>query len=58
MATGQILGGYIVADQAGAMIHEVVALMAGHVSADVAADAMHAYPTLSEAVKGALVAVA
>jgi pyruvate/2-oxoglutarate dehydrogenase complex dihydrolipoamide dehydrogenase (E3) component len=55
---GQILGGHIVAEQAGTMIHEVVALMAGHVPADVAADAIHAYPTLSEAVKGALDAVA
>jgi pyruvate/2-oxoglutarate dehydrogenase complex dihydrolipoamide dehydrogenase (E3) component len=47
-----------VSEQAGAIIHEIVALMAGHVPADVAGDAIHAYPTLSEAVKGGLVAAA
>ena len=55
--SGQILGGHIVADRAGAMIHEVVALMAGRVPAGVASSAIHAYPTVSEAVQGALTAV-
>jgi pyruvate/2-oxoglutarate dehydrogenase complex dihydrolipoamide dehydrogenase (E3) component len=50
---GQILGGHIVADGAGAMIHEVVAMMAGHVPAPTIGDAIHAYPTLSESVKAA-----
>ena len=50
---GRILGGHIVADGAGAMIHEVVAMMAGHVAAPTIGDAIHAYPTLSESVKAA-----
>ena len=35
------------------MIHEVVAMMAGHVAAPTTGDAIHAYPTLSESVKAA-----
>ena len=50
---GEILGGHIVGDGAGAMIHEVVAMMAGRLRAPVIADAIHAYPTLSESVKAA-----
>jgi pyruvate/2-oxoglutarate dehydrogenase complex dihydrolipoamide dehydrogenase (E3) component len=50
---GRLLGGHIVADGAGAMIHEVVAMMAGHVAAPAIGDAIHAYPTLSESVKAA-----
>ncbi|HET9723757.1 MAG TPA: NAD(P)/FAD-dependent oxidoreductase [Actinomycetota bacterium] len=56
--TGEVLGGHIVGDDAGAMIHEVVAIMAGRTSAATAGEAIHAYPTLSETVKGALVALA
>ena len=52
-ANGQLLGGHIVADGAGAMIHEVVAIMAGHLAAPAIGDAIHAYPTLSESVKAA-----
>jgi pyruvate/2-oxoglutarate dehydrogenase complex dihydrolipoamide dehydrogenase (E3) component len=52
-AGGEILGGHIVADGAGAMIHEVVAMMAGWVGAPTIRDAIHAYPTLSESVKAA-----
>jgi len=52
-ADGQLLGGHIVADGAGAMIHEVVAMMAGYVAAPMIGDAIHAYPTLSESVKAA-----
>jgi pyruvate/2-oxoglutarate dehydrogenase complex dihydrolipoamide dehydrogenase (E3) component len=51
---GQILGGHIVATEAGAMIHEVVAMMAGRVPAGGIGDAIHAYPTLSESVRSAL----
>jgi len=51
--TGELLGGHIVGEEAGAMIHEVVAAMAGRLPARVVGDAIHAYPTLSEAVKGA-----
>ena len=52
-ADARLLGGHIVADGAGAMIHEVVAMMAGHVAAPTTGDAIHAYPTLSESVKAA-----
>ena len=52
-AGGELLGGHIVADGAGAMIHEVVAMMAGHIGARTIGDAIHAYPTLSESVKAA-----
>jgi pyruvate/2-oxoglutarate dehydrogenase complex dihydrolipoamide dehydrogenase (E3) component len=51
--TGELLGGHIVGEDAGAMIHEVVAAMAGRVPAATLGEAIHAYPTLSESVKGA-----
>jgi pyruvate/2-oxoglutarate dehydrogenase complex dihydrolipoamide dehydrogenase (E3) component len=51
--TGELLGGHIVAEGAGAMIHEVVAVMAGRVPAATIGRAIHAYPTLSGSVKGA-----
>jgi pyruvate/2-oxoglutarate dehydrogenase complex dihydrolipoamide dehydrogenase (E3) component len=51
--TGELLGGHIVAEEAGAMIHEVVAAMAGRIPAAALGDAIHAYPTLSETVKEA-----
>ncbi|MGZ5351620.1 MAG: dihydrolipoyl dehydrogenase family protein [Actinomycetota bacterium] len=50
---GTLLGGHIVGEEAGAMIHEVVAVMAGRVPAGTVGDAIHAYPTLSESVRGA-----
>jgi pyruvate/2-oxoglutarate dehydrogenase complex dihydrolipoamide dehydrogenase (E3) component len=50
--TGELLGGHIVGEDAGAMIHEVVVAMAGRVPASVVGGAIHAYPTLSESVKG------
>jgi pyruvate/2-oxoglutarate dehydrogenase complex dihydrolipoamide dehydrogenase (E3) component len=50
---GELLGGHIVSGEAGAMIHEVVAMMAGRLPARVIADAIHAYPTLSESVRAA-----
>jgi pyruvate/2-oxoglutarate dehydrogenase complex dihydrolipoamide dehydrogenase (E3) component len=52
--TGELLGGHIVGVEAGAMIHEIVALMAGRVPVAVGGSAVHAYPTMSESVKGAL----
>jgi pyruvate/2-oxoglutarate dehydrogenase complex dihydrolipoamide dehydrogenase (E3) component len=52
-ATGELLGGHIVSDEAGAMIHEVVAAMVGRVPARAIGDAIHAYPTRSESVKSA-----
>ncbi|HZD79691.1 MAG TPA: NAD(P)/FAD-dependent oxidoreductase [Actinomycetota bacterium] len=51
--TGQVLGGHIVAEEAGAMIHEVVAAMAARVPVEAIGRAIHAYPTLSESVKAA-----
>ncbi|MGH2635391.1 MAG: dihydrolipoyl dehydrogenase family protein [Actinomycetota bacterium] len=51
--TGELLGGHIVGEEAGAMIHEVVAAMAARSPAAAVGDAIHAYPTLSESVKGA-----
>lgn len=51
--TGELLGGHIVADSAGEMIHEIVVAMAGRVPVRAAANAIHAYPTVSETVRGA-----
>jgi dihydrolipoamide dehydrogenase len=56
-AEGRLLGGHIVAPEAGAMIHELVAMMAADVPAPAGAAAIHAYPTLSESVNAALAAV-
>ena len=53
-ASGELLGGHIVGDEAGAMIHEIVAVMAQRGSGERTGAAIHAYPTLSESVKGAL----
>jgi pyruvate/2-oxoglutarate dehydrogenase complex dihydrolipoamide dehydrogenase (E3) component len=39
------------------MIHELVAMMAADTSAGTVAEAIHAYPTLSESVLGALAAL-
>ena len=54
----ELLGGHIVGEDAGAMIHEVVAAMSGRVPASAIGDAIHAYPTLSESVKGAFLGLA
>jgi pyruvate/2-oxoglutarate dehydrogenase complex dihydrolipoamide dehydrogenase (E3) component len=56
--TGELLGGHIVGEDAGAMIHEVVAAMTGRVPAAALGDAVHAYPTLSESVKDAFARLA
>jgi pyruvate/2-oxoglutarate dehydrogenase complex dihydrolipoamide dehydrogenase (E3) component len=56
--TGELLGGHIVGDEAGSMIHEVAAVMAGRLPSAVVASTIHAYPTLSESVKGAFVRLA
>jgi pyruvate/2-oxoglutarate dehydrogenase complex dihydrolipoamide dehydrogenase (E3) component len=52
--TGELLGCHIVAETAGEMIHEAVAMMAARTSVKVVAKAMHAYPTLSELMRKAL----
>jgi pyruvate/2-oxoglutarate dehydrogenase complex dihydrolipoamide dehydrogenase (E3) component len=49
--TGALLGGHVVAEDAGSMIHEIAAAMAGRVPARVIGETIHAYPTLSETVK-------
>jgi dihydrolipoamide dehydrogenase len=51
--TGELLGGHIVGESAGEMIHEVVVAMVGRVPVQTVGDAIHAYPTFSEAVQGA-----
>jgi pyruvate/2-oxoglutarate dehydrogenase complex dihydrolipoamide dehydrogenase (E3) component len=56
--TGELLGGHIVGDGAGEMIHEIVAAMVGHVPVRTVADAIHAYPTMSETVGGAFAQLA
>lgn len=56
--TGELVGGHIVGEGAGDMIHEVVAAMAGRLPASVVGDAIHAYPTLSESIRGAFIQLA
>jgi pyruvate/2-oxoglutarate dehydrogenase complex dihydrolipoamide dehydrogenase (E3) component len=57
-STGELLGGHVVGDEAGAMIHEVVAAMAGRLDPSSVGDAIHAYPTFSESVAGAFLRLA
>jgi pyruvate/2-oxoglutarate dehydrogenase complex dihydrolipoamide dehydrogenase (E3) component len=57
-SNGELLGGHIVAETAGDMIHEIVAAMAARVPVGAVADAIHAYPTLSESIKGAFIGLA
>ena len=52
--TGELLGCHIVAENAGDMIHEAVAMMAARTPVRVVAKVMHAYPTLSELMRSAL----
>jgi pyruvate/2-oxoglutarate dehydrogenase complex dihydrolipoamide dehydrogenase (E3) component len=56
--TGELLGGHVVGEEAGAMIHEVVAAMAGRVTPSTVGEAIHAYPTFSESVAAAFLALA
>jgi pyruvate/2-oxoglutarate dehydrogenase complex dihydrolipoamide dehydrogenase (E3) component len=55
--TGALLGGHIVGEEAGALIHQVVLMMVARVPVPVVAGAIHAYPTFSESVKGALLGI-
>ncbi len=52
--SGELLGCSIVGENAGDMIHEAVAMMAGRVPVAAVARAMHAYPTYSELMRSAL----
>jgi pyruvate/2-oxoglutarate dehydrogenase complex dihydrolipoamide dehydrogenase (E3) component len=54
---GELLGGHIVGEEAGSLIHQVVQLMAARTPAPAVAGAIHAYPTFSESVKKTLVGV-
>jgi pyruvate/2-oxoglutarate dehydrogenase complex dihydrolipoamide dehydrogenase (E3) component len=56
--SGDLLGGHVVGEGAGELIHEIVIAMAGRVPARTAAMAIHAYPTLSESVGGAFAQLA
>ena len=51
---GGLLGCHIVAETAGDIIHEAVAMLAGNVPVGRVAAEMHAYPTLSELMRSAL----
>jgi pyruvate/2-oxoglutarate dehydrogenase complex dihydrolipoamide dehydrogenase (E3) component len=55
--TGELLGGHIVGEEAGALIPQVVLLMFARTTAPAVARAIHAYPTFSESVKGALLGI-
>jgi pyruvate/2-oxoglutarate dehydrogenase complex dihydrolipoamide dehydrogenase (E3) component len=55
--TGELLGGHIVGEEAGALIHQVVLMMFARTTAPAVAHAIHAYPTFSESVKGALLGI-
>jgi pyruvate/2-oxoglutarate dehydrogenase complex dihydrolipoamide dehydrogenase (E3) component len=57
-SSGELLGGHIVSETAGDMIHEVVAAMAARAPIDAVGEAIHSYPTLSESVKGAFLGLA
>jgi pyruvate/2-oxoglutarate dehydrogenase complex dihydrolipoamide dehydrogenase (E3) component len=56
--TGELLGGHIVGEEAGALVHQVVTMMFGRTTAPAVARAIHAYPTFSESLKSALLGIA
>jgi pyruvate/2-oxoglutarate dehydrogenase complex dihydrolipoamide dehydrogenase (E3) component len=51
--SGEVLGGHVVGENAGELIHQVVAVMATRAPAQAAADAIHAYPTWSQSLRSA-----
>lgn len=51
--TKEVLGGHIVAERAGELIHEIVAAMAGGAGPRDVGSAIHAYPTASQSVRAA-----
>lgn len=55
--TGHLIGGHIVGENAGELLGEVIAVMAGGVPPDTIGRAIHPYPTLSETVRGAMKAL-
>ena len=56
--TGELVGGHIVGEEAGALIQQVVLMMFARTTAPAVARAIHAYPTFSESVKDALLGIA
>jgi pyruvate/2-oxoglutarate dehydrogenase complex dihydrolipoamide dehydrogenase (E3) component len=56
--TGEVVGGHIVGEGAGELIHQVVVAMAGRIPPRVIADTIHAYPTLSESLRSAFIELA
>ena len=56
--TGELVGGHIVGEEAGALIQQVVLMMFARTTAPAVARAIHAYPTFSESVKSALLRIA
>jgi len=55
--SGRILGGHIVGSDAGLLIHEIAAAMAGGVPVSTVGNLLHSYPTFSEGVRYACQAV-
>jgi dihydrolipoamide dehydrogenase len=55
--TGELVGGHIVGEEAGTLIHQVVLLMFARTTPSAVARAIHAYPTFSESVKSALLGI-
>ena len=51
--TKEILGGHVVGERAGELIHEIVAAMAGRLHPRDVGSAIHAYPTTSQSVRAA-----
>jgi dihydrolipoamide dehydrogenase len=51
--SGEVLGGHVVGENAGELIHQVVAVMAARSPAEAVADAIHAYPTWSQSLRTA-----
>jgi pyruvate/2-oxoglutarate dehydrogenase complex dihydrolipoamide dehydrogenase (E3) component len=49
--TGEILGGHVVGEHSGEVVHQIVAAMAGRMPASALGDAVFAYPTMSESVR-------
>jgi pyruvate/2-oxoglutarate dehydrogenase complex dihydrolipoamide dehydrogenase (E3) component len=56
--SGELVGGHIVGEVAGTLIHQVVLMMFARTTAPAVAHAIHAYPTFSESVKSALLGIA
>src|SRR5207253_2731424 len=51
--TGELVGGHVVGEGAGEMVHQIATAMAGRIPPRLVAETIHAYPTLSESLKSA-----